>query len=93
MKQKLQQIKDNVILYRDTNTGIAWVEDGSTGCGHSCHPNINASGSVRGMRRRGWSKGERVVRSHGFKYNIDRVIVSDEYDEIARQNCLCGGKH
>lgn len=93
MKQKLQKVGEHAILYRDTITGIAWVEDGSTGCGHSCHPNIDVTGNVRGMRRLGWGKDERVVRSHGFKYNVDLVVVSDEYDEIARQNCLCGGKH
>lgn len=81
-------------LHRDEKTGIAWVEDGSTGCGHSAHPNIDASGSVRGMKDRGyWSENARVVRSHGFIYNTDLLVVSDELDEIARQNCRCGGKH
>lgn len=93
-KIKLQEIKPHVFLYRDSETGIAWVENGSTGLGHSAHPNIDASGSVSGMKKLGyWSKEDRTVRSHGYIYNIDLCITSDELDEIARQHCQCGGKH
>lgn len=57
MKQKLQDVRPYATLYRDDRTGIAWVENGSTGLGHSAHPNIHASGSVRGMKSLGyWSK-------------------------------------
>jgi hypothetical protein len=81
-------------LHRDPRTGIAWVEDGSTGIGHSAHSNIDASGSVRGMRERGyWKKDDVVVRSHGFIYNISSYVVSDDLDRIAAENCQCGGNH
>lgn len=89
--KKIDEITD---LYRDSNTGIAWVENGHTGCGHSAHPNIDASGSVKGMKKRGyWREEDRTVRSHGFIYNIDRLVVTDDLDEVARQHCRCGGKH
>lgn len=81
-------------LHRDDRTGIAWIEDGSTGNGHTAHPNIDATGSVRGMKKLGyWAKDARTVRSHGYIYNIDRLVVTDELDEIARQYCRCGGVH
>ena len=93
-KTLIKEIRPYVELYRDNETGIAWVEDGTTGNGHSCHPNIDTSGSVRGMKQRGyWGKNDRTVRCHGFIYNIDRLVVTDELDEIARQHCRCGGKH
>lgn len=92
-KELIQQISEHVALYRDPRTGIAWVEDGTTGCGHSCHPNIDRTGSVRGMKSRFWGKKDRVVRSHGFIFNIDRLATSDELDELARKHCRCGGKH
>lgn len=93
-KEQIKEIRPYVILYRDPKTGIAWVENGSTGQGHSAHPNIDASGSVRGMKQLGyWNKEDRCVRSHGFIYNIDRLIVTDDLDEIARQHCKCGGNH
>ena len=41
----------HIFLYRDDKSGLAWVEDGSTGLGHSAHPNISATGSVKGMKR------------------------------------------
>jgi hypothetical protein len=76
-------------LHRDYRTGIAWVADGTSGCGHTCHPNIDASGSVAGMKRLYWGKDARTVRSHGFVYNIDRLISSDKWDEVAAAECRC----
>lgn len=32
MKQKIREIEKNVVLYRDDKNGIAWIEDGRTGC-------------------------------------------------------------
>ena len=93
-KVLLQVIRPHVKLYRDPRTGIAWVEDGTAGIGHSCHPNISSSGSVRGMKDRGyWGKNDRTVRSHGFIYNIDHVVTSSDMDEVARQHCRCDGVH
>lgn len=96
MKLLIKTIRPHVALYRDTQTGLAWIEDGTAGLGHSCHPNISASGSLAGMVSRGyWSEAEarKAVRSHGFIYNILRTIVTGELDEIARKHCQCGGVH
>lgn len=93
-KQLLKQIDEVTELYRDTNTGIAWVENGHTGSGHSAHPNIDVSGSVSGMKKLGyWGQKDRIVRSHGFYYNIDRVVITDDLDKVAAEHCRCGGKH
>lgn len=92
MKRHLRQIEPYIQLYRDDRTGIAWVENGQTGCGHSAHPNIDRTGSVRGMRERGyWPHPERAIRCGGFIYNVDRVVVSDGYDAIAQEACRCIG--
>ena len=81
-------------LFHCRNSGIAWVEDGSTGLSHSAHPNISATGSIRGMRMNGsWGKNDRVVQSHGFYYNISECVGFGELDAIARFYCLCGGNH
>jgi hypothetical protein len=95
MPRKLvREIQPHVNLYQDTKTGIAWVENGRAGIGHSAHPNISETGSVRGMKEQGyWDKNARTVESHGWIYNTDVLIVSDELDEIARQHCQCGGTH
>ena len=79
-------------LHRDRKSGIAWIEDGSTGLGHSCHANIDATGSVRGMKALGyWGKEDRTVRSHGFIYNIDTFVVDEEdpYDALVAEECQC----
>lgn len=63
-----------------------------TGLGHSCHPNIDKSGSVIGMKQRGyWNKTDRVVQSHGWKYNIDRFVIdkTDKLDLIVSEECMC----
>ena len=91
-KKLIKNIGEYQNLYRDDRTGIAWVEDGSTGCSHTCHSNIDATGSVRGIKKLGcWKKSARTVRSHGFIYNIDTMLVSDEYDKIAAEYCSCIG--
>lgn len=41
-------------LHRDRKNGIAWIKDGATGLGYSCHANIDATGSVRGMKKLGY---------------------------------------
>lgn len=90
----VRTIEEHVELHFDERTGLAWVEDGRTGTGHSAHPNIDASGSVRGMKKLGhWGKDDVCVRSHGFVHNTSRLVVTSEFDEIARQHCRCGGKH
>lgn len=93
-KLLVEVIRPYVKLYEDPKTRIAWVEDGTTGLGHSCHPNISASGSVTGMKKKGWwGKHDRTVRSHGFIYNINHCIVTNDLDQKARDNCRCGGNH
>lgn len=79
-------------LHRDPKTGIAWVKDGSTGLGHSCHANIDGTGSVRGMKALGyWGNEDRTIRSHGFIYNIDTFVVDEEdpYDALTAKECQC----
>lgn len=93
-KQLIKKLSEYANLYRCPRSGLAWVEDGSTGCGHSAHPNISDTGSVMGMKKLGyWDRHARVVHSHGFIYNIDSLVVSDEYDRIAAEHCKCGGRH
>ena len=93
-KTFVKTLAEYIELHFDERTGIAWIEDGTAGVGHSCHSNIHASGSVLGMKKLGyWRKQDRVKRTHGFIYNIDTLVVTDKWDEIARQQCRCGGKH
>ena len=93
-KTFIKKLAEHIELHFDERSGIAWVENGNSGNGHTCHPNIDASGSVAGMKKLGyWRKEDRTVRSHGFIYNIDSLVVSDKWDEEARKHCRCGGKH
>ena len=94
MKKKIAQVNEHAVMYKDSTTGIVWIEDGSTGLGHSAHPNIDASGSERSMKIFGyWGKNDRCVESHGFIYNTDLCVLSTPLDKLAAQNCECGGIH
>ena len=93
-KTFVKNLAEYIELHFCERTGIAWVADGTTGSGHSCHPNIDVTGSVRGMKNLGyWHKEARTKRSNRFIYNIDRLVVTDKWDEVARQHCRCGGRH
>lgn len=91
-KVLLREVRPYVKLYYDNKNGITWVEDGSTGLTHSCHPNINTSWSVRGMKDKGyWGKEDVTIKSHGFIYNISRFYIDNksEFDNIVANECMC----
>lgn len=91
-KEFIREIHPYAKLYRDSVNGIAWIEDGSTGLGHSCHPNIDITGSVTGMKNLGyWGKSDKVARSHGFQYNISRFVIDrkNKLDLIVADECRC----
>ena len=94
MKHLVKQVSPNARLVRCSRTGIAWVEDGSTGMRYSAHPNISDTGSVRGMKSRGyWGKDDKTVRTHGFIYNISHALAGDPFSQAALSACSCGGNH
>lgn len=90
-KIMLKKIAPYKTLYRCPTTGIAWVEDGTSGTGHSAHANIHGTGgSVQRMKRQGyWEAKARVERTNGYIYNIDTLVISNELDQIAADHCLC----
>lgn len=93
-KQFIREVKPYAKLYKDTITGITWIEDGSTGLGISVHANIDGSGSVAGMKNLGyWGKNDRTVRTHGFIYNIDSFVCDkdNELEMIVANECTCQG--
>jgi hypothetical protein len=90
-KSFVREVELHVELHRCPRTGVAWVEDGRTGNGHSAHPNIAASGSVAGMISRGyWRSDDLTAKTHGFIYNLSRLVVSDDLDKLAAVECRCG---
>ena len=94
MKNNAREVRPGIWLRVDEKTGIAVVDDDASGSGHAAHPNIDRTGSVLGMKKLGhWGEGDRIVRFRGFIYNISRLSVSDDLDELARRHCRCGGKH
>ena len=94
MKKFIERIGDYTNLYRDDQNGIAWIEDGSTGLGFSVHANISRTGSVKGMKDRGyWRKSDRTIRSHGWIYNIDTFVCdkNSKLEMIVADACRCQG--
>lgn len=94
MRQIIRQIRPYATLCRDDKTGLAWIEDGSTGCKVSIHANIDSTGSVRGMKELGyWNKKDRTIRCSGFIYNIDSFVCDkeNELEMIVADECRCQG--
>ena len=92
MFKKVKKINEHATLVRDDRTGIAKIQDGAMGISHSIHANISSTGSVRGMRVRGyWGKKDRAVRAGSFTYNIDSLVSDEnsEYDKILKAECRC----
>ncbi|MBM3223390.1 MAG: hypothetical protein FJZ47_06275 [Candidatus Tectomicrobia bacterium] len=94
MTKQLFKLTPKTTLYRDDETGIAWVEDFTTGVGYAAHPNIKRPRTVAEMLQKGhWGPDERTIRSQSFTYNIDRLVIEHPLDDVARQHCQCGGNH
>jgi len=91
-KELIKEIGPYVVLYRDPDNGLAWIEDGRNGTGASAHPNIDRTGSVPGMKKRGyWAYSDRTIRSHGFIHNVDVFVAHDILDFVAAEHCGCVG--
>lgn len=66
------------------NNGVVSIENYSVGLGHSCHPNIDCSGSVKGMKLLGyWKKEDKTVKAGGHIYNLSSIVISDPLDLLA----------
>lgn len=92
MKEFIKEVRPHAKLYRDTNTGIAWIADGNSGLIYSIHANISSTGSVRGMKQIGrWGKKDKTVRTNGYIYNIDTFICNEnnELEKILADECMC----
>lgn len=62
---------------------IATIENYSVGCGHSCHANIDVSGSVKGMKKLGyWRESDTILKHKGYYYNMSSTVCSDPLDEL-----------
>lgn len=92
MKDFIREIEPGAKLYRDPIYGIAWIEDTRAGICISVHPNINVTGSVQGLKERGyWGMEDRIVRCNGWFYNIDKFVCysGDKMEEIVARECRC----
>ena len=92
----LQTIGANQQLYRDTMTGLAWIEDRSSGASYALHPCTASIASIRDLKKNGdWGLTDQCVRSRGFHYNIDRYIPCHDpaINAALLSACHCGGKH
>lgn len=103
MKQLIREIEPNLKLYRDDETGIAWIKDGYSGIEISIHPNVHSYDTVEGMKELGyWGINDRIVKGHDCLYNIDKVSPPSfnrsslyEFEQIITKvltkECKCKG--
>jgi len=94
LKDKRIDDDPHVTLKLDTTTGIAWIEDRHHGVGVSVHANISSSGSIRGMKKKGWwGQNDRTANSHGFIFNLDTFICNqnDLLEVVVADHCQCKG--
>lgn len=78
------KVVDELVSSIKTSGGVCQIRNGSTGGGHSGYTNIDATGSVRGMKNQGyWKKDDRTVRAHGQIYNLSQTYISHPLDVLA----------
>lgn len=75
---------DGQLISVEVKNGIVVINNYSTGGGHSCHPNISATGSVKGIKAQGyWGKDDKTVKAGSFIYNKSIIHCSDNLDRLA----------
>lgn len=63
---------------------VTCIENGSVGIGHTAHSNIDVTGSIKGMKSKGfWGKHDLIVKERGFYYNMSMVVIGDDLDALA----------
>lgn len=78
------KINENLCTKIHISKNVCSIENNSTGTGHSVHPNISETGSVKGMKEKGyWRKEDKTVKFNGFIYNTSEVVISDPIDALA----------
>ena len=92
MKKFIREVTPYAKLYRDSKTGIAWIDDDSTGLRYTVHPYIDRTGSIKGMKQQHfWGKDDKVVTAAGYHYNISRFWCdkNEPFDELLSHECMC----
>lgn len=85
--------KPHLTLKVDDSTGLAWIEDTSSGTCHSAHPNISVTGNLRAYKKRYGLQDCVFKRQRGFYHNTSYFVASSPEDRIAASHCRCGGNH
>jgi len=89
-KTFIKQLAEYVELHRDAKTGIAWINDGKTGCEESLHPSIDKSGSIKGMKKKGyWGKNDKIITCNNGHYNISKESQFSVYAKTLKKACKC----
>lgn len=87
-KKGYNRVKDTGDLVSDPERDLAidnivTIKNYSVGIRHSAHPNIDKSGSVKGMIKLGyWNKNDVIIRKDGFIYNFTKIYCSHLLDEL-----------
>lgn len=87
------QAGDEIVVYVEDmqhklsiKKGIARIFDTSVGIIISCYPNITSTGSVRGMKERGWwGKKDKTVRLGGYIYNVSSIVGSCKWAALCEK--------
>jgi hypothetical protein len=67
-----------------TQKGLVQLRNGSSGTGHSPFINVDRTANLAGLRKLyRWGKDDKLVRAHGFIYNLNMPSVTDELDMLS----------
>lgn len=90
-------------LYRDPETGLAWIEDARTHTTHCSHPRVLGSVTLTQPSLQkskinlltGWLVGDHLLFADDSRYiyNLSRSEVVTYLDAEAARNCDCAGNH
>ena len=80
-----------VRLYRNTVSGVAWVEGLQRRV--AAHPGYPFAEDMPTCYEKRWRFGDRLVIANSYIWNIDQRSGNTPAEVWARAHCRCGGLH
>lgn len=75
--------KESQIKFPKYDGTICTIWNESLGMEHCAHPNIDKTGSVKGMKSRGfWREEDKIYSKGGYHFNMSKVTFSDDLDRL-----------
>jgi len=90
MRKQIKRLNNGIIVFQDTETGVALAEEEKTGRLWGAHEVVNVSSIPADLiRLKHWGEKDRIVRVEDAFINLDRLDNDAPFSRMISQLCRC----